>query len=240
MAVYFLQAREYGRHIKIGTSGNVEARLRSYTSLPFECDLRAVVPGDHETESTIHLIFAKFRKRGEWFEPVEAVEKLVRYLGKRRRDDPPSEEEILAAIDGANGIARDIEGVLRAPRPILRGSPRKPGVQSKAARTAEAEAQRERLMVAWHQSNIAMRCATLARFSPVSNSLLVHIVNRTNCEMSAKTAQRLAETLCVRSEWLHRGEGPMRNPEMRDEVVRRASKIPERFRRVMEFEPIPD
>lgn len=64
--VYFARV---GRNVKIGTTGNLRARMRRfYLSLD---DVLAVVPGDRQVETLYHQRFssAKFKDRAELFHP---------------------------------------------------------------------------------------------------------------------------------------------------------------------------
>jgi hypothetical protein len=65
--VYFIHAKDT-EYVKIGTTDNVERRLRAIkTSSPFELNLIGVIRGGRELEKQIHGIFQHLRIRGEWF-----------------------------------------------------------------------------------------------------------------------------------------------------------------------------
>jgi hypothetical protein len=67
MAVYFVQAGEDGP-VKIGFATDVASRLNAMrTSNPEELRLVACFIGTYEDERAMHALFAKYRKRGEWF-----------------------------------------------------------------------------------------------------------------------------------------------------------------------------
>lgn len=226
MAVYFIQAREYGRHIKIGKSDDVGRRLKSFGSLPFEWDLLAIVPGGLGTERMLHHALRLFRVRGEWFEAAEPVEKLAAYFAVRKQTAPPTWKETQDAIDGAR---------VERSEPVLAPSPSKKQPKSRRPpqKNADRAGQRERFMSAWMDTNIAIRGNTLARFTRVSHATIVNFVTGNNRIMSEATARKLAETFCVRTEWLRFGNGPKRTDDMRVELARRADEIPSKFRRVM-------
>lgn len=67
--VYFAQAGE-GGPIKIGTSEQVERRIRSLqSSIPQPLRLLGTVLGGHARERELHRQFEALRIQGEWFRP---------------------------------------------------------------------------------------------------------------------------------------------------------------------------
>lgn len=79
MEVYFLQERGAGA-IKIGTSANVEKRIRSLGRImPHELVLLVTMPGGHRIEALAHGLFKRARIRGEWFLPVP---ELLEYIAE--------------------------------------------------------------------------------------------------------------------------------------------------------------
>lgn len=70
MPVYFIQSTGPGEHIKIGVAASPSKRLADMqTSSPHELVLRKVIEGDKATESEMHIRFAEYHFRGEWFLP---------------------------------------------------------------------------------------------------------------------------------------------------------------------------
>ena len=64
--IYFIRD---GNYIKIGISVDPWKRLASFqTSHHNELELLAVMPGSEDLEAGLHRSFARFSKRGEWFE----------------------------------------------------------------------------------------------------------------------------------------------------------------------------
>lgn len=71
--VYFVQCGEDGP-IKIGTAKDLRMRLSSLQiGCPYELRLLGAREGDMLTESELHRRFARYRIRGEWFEPSEGL-----------------------------------------------------------------------------------------------------------------------------------------------------------------------
>lgn len=66
--VYAIRALPDGP-VKLGHSGNIEARLRQLQTGAHE-ELAVIwsANGDVNTERRLHMIFANFRKRYEWFD----------------------------------------------------------------------------------------------------------------------------------------------------------------------------
>ena len=61
-------------NIKIGTSFDVEARLRScQTGNPRDLQVLGVMAGGCEIESVLHRKFKQHRIRGEWFRPAKRL-----------------------------------------------------------------------------------------------------------------------------------------------------------------------
>jgi hypothetical protein len=78
--IYFIQIVNKDKFIKIGYSSNVYARLMDLqVGNPYELVLLATMAGEYEVEDAIHEKFAKYRVRGEWFEPHN---KILRYISK--------------------------------------------------------------------------------------------------------------------------------------------------------------
>lgn len=71
--VYFVQAGE-GGPVKIGVSGDVEARVRSL-QVAHAAELKVIGtrPGTARDEARLHAELAEHRIRGEWFNPTAAV-----------------------------------------------------------------------------------------------------------------------------------------------------------------------
>lgn len=70
--VYFIQAPD--GLIKIGTSTNVQARLKSLqTAHGRGIELLGVVPGGREVERSFHANWSACRVQGEWFKPTSQM-----------------------------------------------------------------------------------------------------------------------------------------------------------------------
>lgn len=64
--VYFLAL---GAKVKIGTCGNVKARIKALsTGIPGKARVYYVTPGDRKLERELHEFFAEDRISGEWFQ----------------------------------------------------------------------------------------------------------------------------------------------------------------------------
>ena len=77
--VYFVRYGEHeDRPIKIGTSENVDARVRELqVSCPETLHLLATTPGNLATESRFHRAFSDHHIRGEWFRPNTELSFLI-------------------------------------------------------------------------------------------------------------------------------------------------------------------
>jgi hypothetical protein len=63
--IYFIKAKEY---VKIGYSVDPNARLLELqTGNPHKLKLLATMPGETQTEASLHKLFEKCRVNGEWF-----------------------------------------------------------------------------------------------------------------------------------------------------------------------------
>lgn len=79
-SVYFIRAKASGL-IKIGYSGNVEARLSQLQTGSAETlELAAVLEGPPELERALHRAYAEERLHGEWFRPSTRLRALVEGL----------------------------------------------------------------------------------------------------------------------------------------------------------------
>jgi len=75
--IYFI--RSYNEYIKIGTSINVDDRLKDLqTASPKNLKVQAVLEGSYTTESGLHELFEKSRVRGEWFKYTEEIKWFIR------------------------------------------------------------------------------------------------------------------------------------------------------------------
>lgn len=75
-----------GGYIKIGTSRDVQSRLRcTQTHHARRVDLLGVWPGGEKEETEAHSDLLEFHVRGEWFKDTPEVR---RYIARRRVLDP--------------------------------------------------------------------------------------------------------------------------------------------------------
>lgn len=75
--VYFVRS---GRFIKIGYTGNLNARLGQLgTSSPTVLQVLAVVDGDRDTEVAYHERWAKYRSHGEWFKYGPEIKEFLEH-----------------------------------------------------------------------------------------------------------------------------------------------------------------
>lgn len=75
-AVYFVQAGE--GHIKIGWTGDIEARLSTLQiGTSEDLYLLALILGGQAAERRLHQKFAQYRVRGEWFEDCEEIRDYI-------------------------------------------------------------------------------------------------------------------------------------------------------------------
>lgn len=83
--VYFLKESGVGA-IKIGTSTNVDARMRAISSCTAHTlVLLATIDGGYEVESLVLELFRHARIRSEWFRPVP---ELLAYITEIRDSTP--------------------------------------------------------------------------------------------------------------------------------------------------------
>ncbi len=75
--VYFLEA--IGENlIKIGFTSNLRRRLANIRSmLPWETELLGVIRGESLQERTIHIRFASFHVRAEWFQNSDEIREFI-------------------------------------------------------------------------------------------------------------------------------------------------------------------
>lgn len=76
--VYFVEAKSVGL-VKIGVADDPRARFRSLVTMsPVPLMLRALRPGDRQTESETHRRFAEERSHGEWFKITSRIQREMR------------------------------------------------------------------------------------------------------------------------------------------------------------------
>ena len=81
--VYFIRDSASGL-IKIGRSNDPEKRTEHLQChMPGEARLLCAIPGGARLEHTFHLAFSGERRRGEWFQPTEALRALVAELSEQ-------------------------------------------------------------------------------------------------------------------------------------------------------------
>jgi Meiotically up-regulated gene 113 len=84
--IYFIQAGENGP-IKIGLAIQPETRKKKLQTAHYE-ELRiiGILDGNEETEKQLHMQFAEYRIRGEWFHPsheiLQFIDKNTQPVGK--------------------------------------------------------------------------------------------------------------------------------------------------------------
>lgn len=87
--IYFVQA-EGGGLVKIGlTESSMSSRLsilRGMSPVPLTC--LATMPGDSETEASVHRRFARGWSHGEWFRPAAELLEFIRSNGEPYREPP--------------------------------------------------------------------------------------------------------------------------------------------------------
>lgn len=77
--IYFV--RSYSQFIKIGTSTNVETRLKGLqTGSPIKFKIQAILDGDFKTESGLHEMFKHIRYNGEWFRYTDELKWFIRAI----------------------------------------------------------------------------------------------------------------------------------------------------------------
>lgn len=71
--VYFIRNRDTGA-VKIGTTGNITARLNALRLQGgLDLELLGTVSGGRDVEGGLHRLFAVHRVRGEWFNPAPEI-----------------------------------------------------------------------------------------------------------------------------------------------------------------------
>jgi hypothetical protein len=79
--VYFVRI---GKHVKIGVTTNLKARLRSFrTSSADEITVLLAIPGDREAERRLHDLFREERIRLEFFRDCWLVREFIRFAKVR-------------------------------------------------------------------------------------------------------------------------------------------------------------
>jgi hypothetical protein len=82
--VYFVRV---GKHIKIGVTTNLKARLQSFrTSSAEEITVLLTIPGDREVERRLHDLFQEERIRLEFFRECWLVGEFIRFAKERGVD----------------------------------------------------------------------------------------------------------------------------------------------------------
>jgi hypothetical protein len=75
--VYFVEAEGLGL-IKIGRSRTMWMRMAKwYTDCPVPVKILGLMPGDHDVELWMHVKFAEYRVRGEWFRDCSDIRKWI-------------------------------------------------------------------------------------------------------------------------------------------------------------------
>lgn len=83
--VYYIGVKGDG-HVKIGTTKNLQARLRSLATARADGNLLMVLatePGTYELEQKRHAQFAESRAHGEWFKLTPALQQHIDELAAR-------------------------------------------------------------------------------------------------------------------------------------------------------------
>jgi hypothetical protein len=81
--IYFVQFGD-GQPIKIGTAGDVEARIRNMqTHQAYFASRICTMQGDTYEERSMHERFEALRIRGEWFAPLEPLLTFMATLDSR-------------------------------------------------------------------------------------------------------------------------------------------------------------
>jgi hypothetical protein len=95
--IYFVQAGDDSRPIKIGYARNVGKRIATMqTGCPDELNLLAVMDGDEDVERSLHGLMGHLRVRGEWFRP--APELLDQIKSVSDNDSAASCRSLMALI----------------------------------------------------------------------------------------------------------------------------------------------
>ena len=82
--VYFIGSEDGSGLIKIGTSSDVQARLRCLqTGSPVKLSLLADIDGDSFVELRLHHKFAPHREHGEWFRRHPDVLRVIETVRER-------------------------------------------------------------------------------------------------------------------------------------------------------------
>lgn len=77
MSVYFITARELDM-VKIGYAYNPIARYNHLrVASPAELTLEGAIPGGFDKEHELHVRYAKWRVRGEWFTLVPSIQSEI-------------------------------------------------------------------------------------------------------------------------------------------------------------------
>lgn len=73
--VYFVEGNGF---VKIGATNSISTRLHDLqVGCPFELKLVTTLPGGEKVERQLHDMFAKHRKRGEWFEFHQEIKDYI-------------------------------------------------------------------------------------------------------------------------------------------------------------------
>ena len=77
--IYFLQARDGNKPIKIGVTSDINKRLSQLRNTsPVNLQLLKAIEADKDLEQDIHRRFKDDRLHGEWFNPTP---ELLRFIG---------------------------------------------------------------------------------------------------------------------------------------------------------------
>ena len=74
--VYFAKI---GDKVKIGTTGNVKARVQCIsTNTPEKVEILLVIDGDRKLEKILHSGFCKSKHKGEWFNYTDEIKDYIK------------------------------------------------------------------------------------------------------------------------------------------------------------------
>ena len=89
--IYFIREKGNSKSlIKIGYTDNVDQRLMQIqANSPVELEILAIIEGDKNLEAELHNSFAKYRVRGEWFEPAKKLTIFIYKIAPSRKQFEP-------------------------------------------------------------------------------------------------------------------------------------------------------
>jgi DNA-binding CsgD family transcriptional regulator len=98
--VYFIQATSGEGLVKIGFTGHIDRRMRSFDlMLPFGFTLLGWFPGSTSSETWVHRRFEHIRAWGEWFHLTDELQHYIDVIGLIKPAPPKARRDCASLSD---------------------------------------------------------------------------------------------------------------------------------------------